>query len=169
MDVAFIRHQMASHAEAIRGLVTGCSKEQASWKPSETSWSMLEVVNHVLDEEREDFRRRIEIVLQRPEEGWFRFNPEKAASERHYNERDLEESLKAFLAARAESLRWLDELGDVDWSTPQQAPFGEIRAGDFLASWVAHDVLHMRQIVRLKWAYLTERLEPYSTLYAGEW
>jgi len=169
MDLAWICRQMRNSAEAIRALVNGCPAEQATWKPNATSWSILEVVNHLLDEEREDFRRRIDVLLHRPGEGWFRFNPEQAAVERRYNERDLESSLRDFLALREESLRWLGDLGEVDWTAVQTAPFGEIRAGDFLASWAAHDILHLRQLVRLKWGYLVQTLEPYDTRYAGEW
>jgi len=169
MDVEQVRREMAGNSEAIRALVAGCPREQAVWKPNATSWSILEVVNHLLDEERDDFRRRIDEALHRRGAGWFRLDPERAAIERGYNERDLGRSLDEFLAAREESIRWLAELGTADWTAMQGAPFGEIRAGDFLASWAAHDVLHMRQLVRLKWAYLVEALAPYDVRYAGEW
>jgi hypothetical protein len=42
-------------------------------------------------------------------------------------------------------------------------------AGDLLASWVAHDVLHMRQLVELQRAYVVHLAEPYNTEYAGPW
>jgi hypothetical protein len=64
---------------------------------------------------------------------------------------------------------WLGELGEVAWTVGYQAPFGWIRAGDILVAWVAHDVLHMRQLVELKWAYLVQAVEPYGVRYAGTW
>jgi hypothetical protein len=169
MDLHRIVSQMDSNAQTFRALVEGCSEQQARWKPDATSWSMLEVINHLLDEEREDFRERIDVALHRSDELWFGIDPEGWVTERGYNQRELDSSLREFLEARGESLEWLLGLGDEDWTKEYQAPFGRIRAGDFLAAWVAHDVLHMRQLVELKWAYLVRELEPYGVRYAGSW
>lgn len=169
MDMQHIASQMSAHAQAVRALVEGCSAEQARWKPAATSWSVLEVLNHLLDEEREDFRARIDMVLREGGAAWFRIDPGGWVTSRGYNQRELGPSLQEFLAARAESLEWLLGLGEVDWTREYRAPFGTIRAGDFLASWVAHDVLHLRQLVELKWAYLVQVVEPYEAEYAGEW
>ncbi len=60
--------QMTWQAERIRMLVDGVDDEQARWKPDAESWSILEVVNHLYDEEREDFRVRLDSMLHRPGE-----------------------------------------------------------------------------------------------------
>jgi hypothetical protein len=169
MDIRRVVSQMDRNAQAIRALVGGCSEQEARWKPDATSWSILEVINHLLDEEREDFRARIDVALHRSDEAWFGLDPEGWVTERGYNRRELEPSLQGFLVARRESLEWLLGLGDVDWTKEYQAPFGTIRAGDFLAAWVAHDVLHIRQLTASKWKYLVQEMEPYSVRYAGEW
>jgi len=169
MNSQNIISQMDTNAQVIRALVRGCSEQQARWKPDAASWSILEVINHLLDEEREDFRARIDLVLHRNEDAWFHMDPEGWVTERGYNQRELELSLQEFLAAREESLEWLRGLREVEWTKGYQAPFGWIRAGDFLASWAAHDVLHMRQLVKLKWAYLVQAVEPYGVRYAGAW
>ena len=49
------------------------------------------------------------------------------------------------------------------------SPFGLIKAGDMFAAWVAHDLLHTRQLIELRWAFTTQALEPYQVLYAGTW
>jgi hypothetical protein len=49
---------LAQQAQSIMQLVSRVSDEQARWKPEADSWSILEVVNHLYDEEREDFRTR---------------------------------------------------------------------------------------------------------------
>ena len=169
MDIRSLLSQMDSNAQAIRMLVGGCSEQQARRKPDATSWSILEVINHLLDEEREDFRARIDVVLHRSEEAWFTIDPEGWVIERGYNRRELEPSLQGFLSAREESLEWLLGLGEVEWTKEYEAPFGMIRAGDFLAAWAAHDVLHTRQLVELKWGHLAQDVEPYSVGYAGDW
>ncbi|MCB0058173.1 MAG: DinB family protein, partial [Caldilineaceae bacterium] len=61
---------MQRNAQRIAALVAGVPDEQARWKPDAESWSILEVVNHLLDEEREDFRVRIDYTLHRPGEKW---------------------------------------------------------------------------------------------------
>jgi hypothetical protein len=88
---------------------------------------------------------------------------------RRYNERDLAESFEEFLSAREDSLAWLRALGSQDWETTYQAPWGAIAAGDLLASWAAHDLLHLRQLVELRWLLTTKELAPRDVRYAGEW
>lgn len=160
---------LAENARRIGGLVEDVSLEQARWKPDPESWSVLEVVNHLLDEEKLDFRVRLDITLHRSGESWPAINPPLWVTERRYNEQDPAESLSAFLAAREDSLAWLKNLSLPDWEVSHEAPWGQMRAGDLMASWVGHDLLHMRQLVELHWAYVQKEVQPYSMLYAGEW
>ncbi|MBN1485290.1 MAG: DinB family protein [Chloroflexia bacterium] len=169
MDLETIAAQMADSAGAIRALVENVSERQARWKPAADSWSMLEVVNHLRDEEREDFRARVDLILHRGQEDWFGIDPRSWVTERGYNQRELGPSLAGFLEAREESLRWLRGLEAPAWETVYRAPFGPIAAGDILVAWAAHDVLHLRQLVELRWAYLLEQARPYDVQYAGEW
>jgi hypothetical protein len=169
MDMDRFIAQMADDAQRVGALVKGVSDEQARWKPDLDSWSILEVVNHLLDEEREDFRVLLDLALHRPDEPRPRIAPEAWVTERGYNERDLEESLQGFLAAREESLAWLRGLSSPDWEAVYKAPWGPIRAGDVFAAWVVHDLLHIRQLVELHWSYTTRQLQPYRVEYAGEW
>lgn len=160
---------MAANAQRIRALVEGVSIEQARWKPDPESWSILEVVNHLFDLEREDFRVFLDYTLHRPGEPRPKIRPGEWVSERGYNQRDLQKSLQDFLTAREDSLAWLKGLSSLNWEAVYQAPWGPIKAGDIFAAWVAHDLLHMRQLVRLHWFYTTKQLEPYQTKYAGDW
>lgn len=161
--------RMARNARRIGLLVEGVGEVQARWRPEADAWSILEVVNHLLDEEKLDFRVRLDITLHRPEEVWPGIDPAGWVTERRYNERELEESLTGFLAAREVSLDWLRSLADPDWEARYEAPWGPMRAGDLMAAWVAHDLLHMRQLVELHWAYTVKEVQPYSARYAGEW
>ena len=169
MDIERLASQMAGNAARIGALVQGISDQQARWRPDPDSWSILEVVNHLWDEEQEDFRVRIDYTLHHPGEPWPGIDPGGWVTERRYNERDLEVSLDGFLSVRESSLAWLHQLAAPDWEVTYEAPWGPIRAGDLFASWVAHDLLHTRQLVELHWAYTTAQLGPYSWQYAGEW
>jgi hypothetical protein len=169
MDLEFVTTRMAENAEAIRALAEGVSDEQARWKPSAEDWSILEVINHLYDEEREDFAAHLDLILHHPDDPWPRIDPMGWVMERGYNERDLAQSVKGFLQAREASLAWLRGLAAPDWQASYEAPFGEITAGDMMVSWLAHDLLHMRQLVELQWAYATLLVQPYGVRYAGEW
>ena len=169
MDVTFLTRQLTDNAARIEALVRGVSPQEGAWKPDQDTWSILEVVNHLVDEEREDFRVRLDIILNHPQKPWPGIDPEGWVVERKYNQRDLEDSLKNFLSEREASLEWLGTLGEPDWSVPYQAHFGSIRAGDVFASWVTHDHLHMRQLIELHRALTARRAEPYQLDYAGTW
>lgn len=169
INLDYFAVQMGNNAERVKTLVHGVSDEQARWKPDPESWSVLEVVNHLYDEERSDFRVRLDYILHRPGEVWPGIDPAGWVIERQYNQRDLAESLNNFFKERQESLVWIKGLVTPNWAAAYEAPFGTVTAGDMFAAWVAHDLLHMRQLVELHWAYTTKLLKPYQTEYAGSW
>lgn len=133
------------------------------------SEAIASLTRGIADEEREDFRVRLDFILHRPGEEWPPIDPRGWVTARRYNEKCLGPSVESFLAERARSLAWLRGLGEPDWLTEGTAPFGKITSGDMFASWVAHDVLHLRQLVRLQWALTIRSVEPHATRYAGEW
>jgi hypothetical protein len=169
VDFELLKQLLAQNAQRIRILVEGVSRDQARWRPNPKSWSILEVVNHLYDEEREDFRVRLDVILHNPDQPWPPIDPPAWVVERRYNERDLEESLCGFLAERRRSLEWLDTLDAPNWDASCEAPFGLIRAGDIFASWVGHDPLHSRQLIELHRAFTVRLSEPYALDYAGPW
>jgi hypothetical protein len=169
MNLEFYTTQMNLHAGAIQSLTLDISDEQARWKPDPESWSILEVVNHLYDEEREDFRVRVDSILHHPDRPWPPNDPTSWVTERGYNQRDLSHSVDDFLKERQKSLAWLKGLENPDWKASVTVSFGQFLAGDILAAWVAHDLLHLRQLVELHWAYVLHAAEPYKVNYAGEW
>ena len=171
MDLEHLVSRMDASARAIQALVAGASAVQWKWRPDSASWSLLEVINHLADEEVEDFRARLDSTLNRPGTSWPPTDPAGWVTGRKYNEQDPDRSVRRFMAARASSLVWLRSLGAPDWAVETMAPWGSIiNAGDVTAAWVAHDLLHTRQLVELQWAYTTRIVvAPYKVAYAGEW
>jgi hypothetical protein len=161
--------QMAANAEMIRHFSVGVSDEQARWKPDADSWSLLEVINHLYDEERLDFRVRLDHILHHPGIDPPPIHPQQWVTERAYNGRELGPSLENFLQEREKSLNWLRGLGAPDWEATYTAPWGTIRAGDMFAAWIAHDLLHLRQLTELHYLWTRQQLAPYSVAYAGDW
>lgn len=160
---------MVSHADAIRALTLNLTTEQSRWKPDSDSWSALEVINHLYDEEREDFRVRLDNILHRPSAAWAPIDPRGWVTQRAYNQRDLTESVANFLAEREKSVVWLKGLSEPNWQASVESPFGKITAGDMFSAWVMHDVLHIRQLNELHHALIVRDAAPYDPIYAGEW
>lgn len=161
--------ELGRGAEIIRALLAGITQAEAVAKPDPKTWSIVEVVCHLADEERDDFRQRLDLILHRPTNPWLRIDPEGWVTQRKYNERDLTKSLDEFVAERQRSLAWLRGLTVPSWDAAYQAPFGPIKAGDILAAWVAHDNLHTRQLVELQRGRVLTLAEPYGVRYAGDW
>lgn len=169
MNFQQCKAMLLHNAGRIRQLVQDVSEEQARWRPQPDAWSILEVVNHLYDEERSDFRVRLDIILHRPQEPFPPIDPQGWVQERRYNQRQRASSLQNFLAERRASLVWLDGLGEPDWEATVQAPWGSLSAGDMFAAWVAHDTLHMRQLVELHHDYIVHLTADFDPQYAGEW
>lgn len=169
MELDHVISRMAANASTFESLTRGLSAEQAVWKPAPDRWSILEVVNHLYDEEREDFRQRLELVLKDPSLVWPPIAPQEWVTTRAYGKRDLDESLSNFLSERQKSLAWLKSLRTPNLESRHERETGSLRAGDLLASWLAHDYLHIRQLTRLQWQYLTFKASPFLTDYAGPW
>lgn len=153
----------------LQSLLSGIPREEAHYKPGPEVWSLLEVINHLYDEEKEDFRPRLEIVLENPKQPFSPIHPEAWVQERKYQQRDFQKSLDHFLKEREKSLDWLMSLQSPNWDSMYHTDTFSLRAGDLLASWVAHDQLHMRQIIELQRAWSLEASKPYNVDYAGQW
>lgn len=160
--------RLAATATAMDQLAHHVSDDQARWRPDPAQWSILEVVNHLADEEVEDFRRRLELTVYHPEQPWPVLDPESWPATRGYLDRDLASSLGRFLDERRRSVAWLRGLGAAPLGAVHEHPtLGPVRAGDLLASWLAHDLIHLRQITRLQYVWLERAAAPYRVDYAG--
>jgi len=67
--------RFSANAEAMAALARNISDAQARWKPAPEEWSVLEVICHLYDEEREDFRTRTRLTLEDPEADWPPIDP----------------------------------------------------------------------------------------------
>ncbi|MBT8386626.1 MAG: DinB family protein, partial [Ignavibacteria bacterium] len=105
-----IIEKLESNASTFKSLLENVSTEQARWKPSREKWSLLEVANHLYDEEREDFRQRIMNIFENPKKEWAPITPAEWVTEREYSKRDMKTALNKFLEERKKSIEWLKSL-----------------------------------------------------------
>jgi hypothetical protein len=168
MDNKIISRRLYQNISVFENLIAGVDHIQAKWKPAPEKWSVLEVINHLYDEERDDFRMRLDLILHHADKDWPPIDPQNWVTDRSYNQRDLDESFKNFTEERAKSVDWLNHLQQPDWAKSYTHPkIGEMRAGDMLAAWLSHDYRHMRQLVNLHLEYHDQAVRPYTTKYAA--
>lgn len=170
MNPSEIAERLDTNSAVCQGLLARVPAPQARWKPSPDKWSLLEVINHLADEERDDFRRRLDLILHRPGELWPSIDPVTWARERSYNARELEASLRDFVQERERSVSWLRALESFDPALVHMHPvLGPITAGTLLHSWLAHHLIHIRQMTRLHYEYLASVVGAETLEYAGPW
>ena len=130
---------------------------------------MLEIVCHLYDEEREDFRARVKHTLETPNKEMPKIHPQGWVAERKYMERNNDEMVSKFLNERDQSIAWLKSLSSPPWKNVYHHPTaGEFSAEMFLSNWLAHDYLHFRQITFTKYSYLQAHFKSRYD-YAGDW
>ncbi len=169
MNHSDIIHHLKLNGPVFREMFSGIQPGEYTWKQAPEKWSLLEVLCHLYDEEREDFRARLKHTLETPELPLPKLDPQGWVTSRKYADWDYSDTLEKFIAERERSVNWLHTLKGPKWSNTHIHPkFGELSAEMFLANWLAHDYLHFRQITRLRYDYLragmTVRFD-----YAGDW
>lgn len=170
MNHRSIIDRLAANRAVFQALAAGVGETQARWRPALEKWSILEVVNHLYDEEREDFRRRVELTLADPQQPWPAIAPAQWVTERGYQQRELGESLARFLKERERSIDWLRGLAAPNWPATHHHPkLGPMSAEQLLANWLAHDFHHIRQLNALHYHFLAAEAQPASLAYAGNW
>jgi hypothetical protein len=169
MEFKSLYRELQNSTEMIRALLLDVVQEEARVKPTPDSWSILEVVCHLYDEEREDFREHLDFILHRQHEAWHQIDPQSWVTERNYNEQDFAAMRENFFAERKHSLDWLLKLANADWETTYTSEYGTASAGEMFSSWVAHDNLHIRQLVELRRLRIENITKPYPIEYAGDW
>jgi hypothetical protein len=185
MEFNILYQELQNSTQMIRALLAGVEPDAARFKPGSETWSILEVMCHLYDEEREDFREHLDFILStstsassvqrlkagihRPNKEWHVIDTEGWVTQRKYNEQNFAEMREKFFAEREKSFAWLNELQNPDWEKTYTTPYRTISAGEMFACWVAHDNLHIRQLVELRRARLENITKPYHLDYAGDW
>ena len=136
MNFTELYQELVNSTEIIRALTANISQEEAQIKPTPEAWSILEVICHLYDEEREDFREHLDFILHRQNEEWHRIDPQDWVVSRKYNEQNFVEMQIKFFEERRKSLDWLIDQSDVDWDTTYTSEYGSVPAGEMFAAWV---------------------------------
>ena len=135
----------------VRALVSGLSDSWTSVNEGDKTFSVFDVVGHLVDGEETDWIPRAQIVLSQGERDTF----EPYDRFRHYERnkgRSLESLIDEFEILRARNLELVRgwKLGDDALSLTARHPaLGPVTLSQLLAAWVVHDLGHIAQIARV--------------------
>ncbi len=168
---AAIIDRLERFIETFPAIVSAFHPDDIAWKPDSESWSVLEIVCHMADEEAEDFPVRVFLTLNDPSLDWPPIDPEGWAISRDYLAQDHQTELSRWITLRKQNIKALRALKNPDWSsTKTHYQFGPMVAIDLLAAWSAHDALHLRQLAkRLHQLASRDAGHDSTTRYAGDW
>ncbi len=169
MKFETLYQELQNSTEMIRALLSGVIQAEAQARPEADAWSTLEVICHLYDEEREDFREHLDFILRRQNEEYHIIDPQGWVKERRYNDQDFRVMQDKFFSERQKSFEWLKGIANSDWDTTYTSQHGSVTAGEMFACWIAHDNLHIRQLVELRRKRIEDITQPYPIEYAGDW
>jgi len=132
----------------LRALLGGLSDGWTSSSDNSDSWQAFDVVGHLIHGEETDWITRARIILEQGENRTF-VPFDRFAQFDNSKGKSLSDLLAEFEEARAKSLSELqswnltDEQLELKGMHPE---LGEVTLGQLLATWVVHDLNHIRQI-----------------------
>ena len=149
-------------------LLRGLPEEWIGSTAGPDTWSAYDVVGHLLHGEEADWIARARIILEEGESHPFESFDRTAMFEK-YQGYSLDQLLDAFAERRAQNLATLN-----GWNvTPEQLSLkgthpalGTVTLSQLLATWVAHDLNHLGQIVEVMARQYAEAVGPWRAYLA---
>ena len=170
METQEIRQHLATLEATparLEAALKGVSKKRSLWSPAPGKWSILEIVCHLRDMEREAYLDRYRRILETPADGAGTgpslpdIDGDVISLERDYRNARLSEVLREWSAVRKETLRFLRGVNADQWRlVGVHETAGRLTMTDLLLRQVAgNDEAHLSQIDAIKMRYeLFERL-----------
>ncbi|MER3373431.1 MAG: DinB family protein [Allomuricauda sp.] len=169
MELEAVIVELERNRKVFNTTLTDMPQPLINWKNNPKDWSLLEIICHLVDEEKEDFRARINRAFQYPGKPLKPIDPAGWVKSRNYKEQDFEKKLQQFDKERQISIAWLKTTADLNWDNSVLHPeYGAMPAHSFLYNWLAHDYHHIRQINGIKYHFLKKNSGD-SLEYAGNW
>jgi hypothetical protein len=134
----------------------------------ESTWSVFDVVGHLVHGERTDWIPRVRMVLQFGETRTF-VPFDRWGQAQESQDKSLEHLLDEFARLRSENLGELRSLNlrPEDFERRGSHPaLGIVTLSQLLATWTAHDLTHLHQVSRIMAHQYREAVGPWSA-YLG--
>jgi hypothetical protein len=148
----------------LSALLRGLPEMWTDSNEGENTWSVREVVGHLIHAENEDWIPRARVILRSGEEGVFA--PfDRGGHMRYSRGKTLDQLLDDLTQARAKGLGELRalKLTAEDFKRRGRHPsFGVVTLSQLLATWAAHDLTHLHQISRIISYQYREAVGPWA-------
>jgi DinB superfamily len=136
----------------LEGLLSGLSAGWLECDEGEDTWNAIEVVEHLIEGEKNNWIPRLKMILQVGESrvfpGFDRFSHLDGKPER-----GLEEMLAEFASLRSANVAELSGMIAAEGHSLDakglHPAFGKVSARELISTWVVHDLTHISQIVRV--------------------
>jgi hypothetical protein len=134
----------------------------------EDTWTVFEVIGHLIHGERTDWMSRAKTILEFGESRKFE-SFDRLGQRREPQVQSLDQRLDEFARLRSENLTALRALNlqpeDLD-RRGQHPVFGTVTLSQLLATWAVHDLTHLHQISRIMAHQYHDTVGPWSA-YLG--
>lgn len=143
---------LAGTPEALREAVSGLTPEQEATPERPGKWSVRQVVKHLADSDLVGaFRFRMVLAHDAPELPGY--DQDLWADRLSYKDAPVEDSLEEFSSMRQANLRLLRRATPDDLKrVMRHAERGDEALGQMIRLYAAHDLVHLRQIARIRQA-----------------
>lgn len=137
--------------DVLSTMLLDISTDWTSVNEGENTWSVYDVIGHLVHCEKADWIVRAEIILsQNPDK---KFEPfDRFAQFKESKGKTLAQLLEEFKTRRTENVKRLRDknLSDTDLTKTGIHPsFGTVTLSQLLATWTVHDFTHIAQIARV--------------------
>lgn len=153
---------------ALNALLRDLPQSWTQRNEGEGTWSVYDVIGHLIHGEKTDWMPRMRIILEQGEARPFdKFD--RWAQQRESEGKTLPQLLDEFARLRAENLDQLRalNLSEQDLAKRGRHPaLGTVTLSHLLATWAAHDLTHLHQISRIMAHQYREAVGPW-TIYLG--
>jgi len=141
---------LKSTPAVLKEVLSALNEEEWKRSPFIEEWSIVEIISHIRDVEREVNLPRIQTFLSDENPFIAAGDTDAWAVERSYAQQDGNATLREYLTARMETLSALRALKEEDWLRPgRHAIFGPITLEEQLGFMAEHDRVHIRQIFEI--------------------
>jgi len=133
----------------VKSLLGNLSADWIENAPDSETWSPFDIVGHLIHGEETDWIPRAEIVLGQGENRTFKPFDRFAQFEKSKG-KTLNELIETFAASRMKNLEILREMNLTEEKLKLKGihpEIGEVTLEQLLATWVVHDLNHLKQIV----------------------
>jgi hypothetical protein len=135
----------------LRVLLSGLDDEWVMNNEGPETFSPFDVIGHLVNGEKTDWRPRITMILEYGDTKTFAlFN--RFAQYEESKGKTLEQLLDEFESLRKENMQWFRSLiiSEADLEKKGSHPvLGQVTLRNLLATWVIHDLTHIAQVTRV--------------------